>query len=267
MKSLERQIVLLTGATGGLGREFAMQLKELGANLILTDLNEAELNAFVKDLTRHGRGEILGAFTGNCDSREGADEIAKAAFNISSRIDMLINNAGIAHAGDFADIPQEKWELLMQINLLTPMRLCHAVIPQMKARGSGHIVNVSSIAGIVPLVGGAPYTASKHGLKGFSDALRIEYEKYGIYVSSVHPFFTRTAILHSERFGSGAIVHKQLPDAIVDEPQKIIAETIAAIRSNKGVILPGLTAKGLDFMRRHFPDLVEYGLKQFNDHF
>ena len=254
MDSFSKKVILVTGATGGLGKEFCRQFIADGAHLILTDLQKEPLESLVKELK--GSGKVLGTFTGDVSNAEGAKAIYESTIAISKNIDVLVNNAGIANAGEFAEIPLDKVELLMQINLLSPMRLCHHFLPDMKKRGTGHIVNISSVAGLVPMPGGAPYSASKFGLKGFSDVLRTDYEPHGIKVSSVHPFFTKTAILDSARYGSAKIASAELPDFLVEDPESVIAETIRGIKKGEKVICPGMVAKSLDVSRRFFPELL-----------
>lgn len=244
--------ILLTGASGGLGSEFAMQLLELGGELILSDVKLELLERFK---TYSGRGKVLGLIAADLSNKEGTERFLADVKKITPCPDMIINNAGIAQAGAFGDVPLDRWERLMHINLISPMRICHYFLPDMKSRGSGHIVNISSVAGIVPLPGGAPYTASKHGIKGFSDAIREEYRKYGIFVSTVHPFFTRTAILQSERFG----VHvdaNDYPQFLIELPENVVRETIAAIAEKTDFILPGPAAKVIEVARRFTPGLL-----------
>jgi len=252
MTYFEGKTILLTGASGGLGSEFAAQLLDLGGQLVLADVKLESLDRYK---SYSGKGKVLGLIAGDIGSKEGTERFLADVKKITPCPDMIINNAGIAQAGAFGDVPLDRWEKLMNINLISPMRICHYFLPDMKTRGSGHIVNVSSVAGIVPLPGGAPYTASKHGIKGFSDAIRLEYEKHGIAVSTVHPFFTRTAILQSERFGVNVNV-EDYPQFLIESPDNVIRETIKAIASKTDFILPGPTSKVLDLVRRLAPGML-----------
>ncbi|MBV6492192.1 MAG: putative oxidoreductase SadH [Turneriella sp.] len=252
MKYFEGKSILLTGASGGLGREFATQLLDLGAHMVLCDLKLESLDRFK---SYSGAGKVLGLIAGDVSTKEGTEKFLADVKKIIACPDMIINNAGIAQVGPFGEIPLDRWEKLMAINLISPMRICHYFLPDMAARGSGHIVNISSVAGIVPMPGGAPYTASKHGLKGFSDAMRIDYSKQGITVSTVHPFFTRTAILESERFGVNIDIN-DYPQFMIETPESVIRETIKAIAKKTEFILPGPTAKFLDLVRRFAPGFL-----------
>ncbi|HRP70502.1 MAG TPA: SDR family NAD(P)-dependent oxidoreductase [Turneriella sp.] len=257
MDYFENKITLLTGASGGLGSEFATQLLDLGAHMILSDLKIESLDRYK---SYSGKGKVLGLIAGDVSTKEGTERFLADVKKVTSCPDILINNAGIAQVGPFGEIPLDRWEKLMNINLISPMRICHYFLPVMAERGSGHIVNISSVAGIVPMPGGAPYTASKHGIKGFSDAMRIDYAKKGILVSTVHPFFTKTAILQSERFG-GVEVNADDYSFMIETPEKVIRETIKAIANKSEFILPGPTAKLLDLIRRFAPSLI--GITKF----
>jgi uncharacterized protein len=254
MKYFENKIILLTGATGGLGLQFAEQLLDLGGHLIVADLKQESLNRFNNYA---GKGKILGTIAGDISTKEGTERFLADVRKFVPCPDIIINNAGIAQAGAFGDVPLDRWEKLMNINLISPMRICHYFLPDMKSRGSGHIVNVSSVAGIVPLPGGASYTASKHGIKGFSDAIREDYRSHGIFVSTVHPFFTRTAILQSERFGVEIDIN-DYPQFLIESPDNVIRETIKAISNKTEFILPGTTAKAVDLARRLAPGMMGF---------
>jgi len=246
--------VLLTGASGGLGGEFAAQILDLGGELIVADVKVESLDRFK---TYSGPGKVLARIAGDISTKEGTERFLAEVKKITPCPDMIINNAGIAHLGAFGDVPLDRWEKLMNINLISPMRICHYFLPDMKSRGSGHIVNISSVAGIVPLPNGAPYTASKHGIKGFSDAIREEYRKHGISVSTVHPFFTRTAILQSERFGID-IDTSEYPQFLIESPESVVREAINGIVHKTDFILPGPAAKVIDLARRLTPGLFGF---------
>ena len=103
--------------------------------------------------------------------------------------------AGIAVLGPQLAVPRDRWETLMQVNLLAPMRLCNGLVPGMVERGSGHIVNISSLAGWVGSHGMSAYCASKFGLRGFGESLAADLEGTGVNVTNVYPCFSRTPIL------------------------------------------------------------------------
>jgi hypothetical protein len=169
MKSLQGQVVLLTGAGGGFGHVLTRLLLREGCLLILSDLRrEALLESATAAARATGEasGRVLGCIETDLSQATGVTRLYADVTRISPRVDILVNNAGIAVYGRFDQIPRERWEALMEINLLAPMRLTHLFLPQMIARRSGHIVNISSAAGLVGVPGMSAYNASKFGWAG-----------------------------------------------------------------------------------------------------
>lgn len=165
--------------------------------------------------------------------------------------DVLVNNAGIGMAGRLDNIPRDMWEALMQLNLLAPMRLCNYFLPGMVARGSGHIVNVSSLAGWVGSHGLSAYCASKYGLRGFGEALAADLEDTGIVVTNVYPCFSRTPILDSPQFGYEE--RRSVPEHIISEPADVVAEMLKGIRRNRLHVFPDKQARRVHWLTRLVP--------------
>ncbi|MCP5512728.1 MAG: SDR family NAD(P)-dependent oxidoreductase [Leptospiraceae bacterium] len=251
MKSFKDQIILLTGATGGLGRVMATEFLSLGARLILSDFNRDSLEKMKMDLSRK---DILGIEQADLSSSEDTDRLVKQVCDTYGCPDVLVNNAGIAVIGKFLDTPREKWESLIEINLLAPMRLTYGFLPLMLKRRSGTIVNVSSVAGLVATPGLNAYSTSKFGIKAFGEALHREYEKDGIDVTNLYPFFTRTPILESEQFGLDT--KKQVPDFLLSEPEDVVRDLISGMKNRELHIYPGMISRSLDFVSRIFPGFL-----------
>ncbi|NOK57640.1 MAG: hypothetical protein GFH27_549303n95 [Chloroflexi bacterium AL-W] len=259
MKSLQDKIVLITGAGGGFGQVMIRQFLQAESNLILTDLHEDPLRqtaemihaALGKDLAKNN---ILGCFGADLGSASGADKVFQQCQIITPHIDILVNNAGIALYGLHTDVPQDRWEQLMQINLLAPMRLTAKFAPAMMQRRSGHIVNISSAAGLVGTPGLASYCATKFGLRGFGEALHTELRRHRVDVTNIYPFFARTPILQAEQFGSQP--RRTVPDKFVDDPDFIIAELIQGIRRRKLHVYPGKMSKRINFLKRVAPWVI-----------
>jgi NAD(P)-dependent dehydrogenase (short-subunit alcohol dehydrogenase family) len=253
MKSLHEKVVLITGAGGGFGQAMIRQFLHAGSHLILSDLHAPTLwrtaDAVVSGLEAPA-GKILGCVEADLSSAAGCDTLYQQCRAVAPALDILVNNAGIAFFGPFADVPQEKWERLVQVNLLAPMRLTAKFLPAMIARRSGHIVNVVSVAGLIGAPGLSTYSAAKFGLRGFAEALHAEVRPYGIDVTNIYPFFAQTPILQSERFGPE---RKPLPDQLLYDPDFVIAELIRGIRRGKLHVLPGVIPRQIDFLRRMTP--------------
>lgn len=252
MKDLNTKIVLITGATGGLGKEMVSAFLREGSILILSDISESALKDLTLKLKGYGTGKILGHIAVDLTTKEGIDDLVRFTLGYSeSGPDILINNAGIAFFGPFHEVPSNKWEKIIELNLLAAMRLTHAFLPYMIKRQSGHIVNVSSVAGIVATPGLAAYSTSKFGIRAFGEALSRELKSKGIEVTNLYPFFTRTPILESEQFGVKQ--KKTLPDFVLADPKDVINDLMWGIKNNTLHVFPGPIPLIFDWISRLGP--------------
>jgi short-subunit dehydrogenase len=268
MTQLQSAVVLITGATGGFGQELTRQLLGKGSRLILTDRPAANVAARSQAILQEYNGnqagsfskvgEILACFDVDLATNAGCEALYAATQQLATPIDVLINNAGMAVAGAMADIPPEQWEQLMELNLLTPMRLSTRYGADMMARRRrGHIVNMSSLAGWIALPGITAYAASKFGLRGFGEGLRQELVPYNVQVTTVYPFFSRTPILESPRFGALAEKADPLPQRLITDPARIISRTIGAIERNQAEVFPDGVAAWSHRFKRYWPGLID----------
>ncbi len=176
-------MALVTGASSGIGRATALLLSRSGYRVFATvrsDAGEASLRAAAGDLSM----EVLRL---DLADERGASATVREVLARAGRVDVLVNNAGYAKLGAVEDLPRADLRHQFEVNVFGAMQLCREVIPTMRAQHSGHIVNVSSLAGkvSVPLMGA--YCASKFAIEAFSDALRAEVKPAGIRVSLVEP--------------------------------------------------------------------------------
>jgi len=182
MGVLDGKVAVVTGASRGIGRAVAGALAAEGARVALSARNA--------EAAQRAAAEIAGkAFGLACDVRD-ARQVATFFEQVAERAggtDILVNNAGIGIFGPAADMSPEDWRAVIETNLSGVFYCCHEAIPQMRRRGGGDIVNVSSLAGKNPIAGGAAYNASKFGLNGFSEALMMEVRYDGIRVAYVMP--------------------------------------------------------------------------------
>ena len=156
------------------------------------------------------------------------------------------------------EVPADKWERLMQVNLMTPMRLSSLFMAEMIERRKGHIVNISSLAGWIAPGGMAHYSCSKFGLRGFSEGLFNEVKQYNVKVTAVYPFFSKTPILQSERFGTLAEGGTGFPEDKATDPAKVMATTIKAIEKNKLHVFPDRMANSIHLVKQYFPKLFDF---------
>jgi short-subunit dehydrogenase len=216
---LEGRSVLLTGATGGIGRAIARELAARGCALTVTGRREADLERLVTELGPPARG-----FTADLTKLGEVRELVDRA----DPVDVLVANAGVGIPEDLADVSDEVLEETIRINLLAPAALARAAPALMKQRGAGHIVFISNVAGLVATPGnGAVYAATKWGLRGLRLALRQELAGTGIGVSTVFPGPIRDA-------GMSARTGVALPrGAGTNSPQDVARAVVRAIERDR----------------------------------
>ncbi len=242
--------VLITGAGGGFGRHMVRQFRAAGAQLILTDISDEAMRGATED----AGDDIVAAVAADLATDEGCGAVGAVCASRDVIPDILVNNAGLGVAGRLDHVPRERWETLMQLNLLAPMRLCYLFLPGMIERGSGHIVNISSLAGWVGSRGLSSYCASKFGLRGFGESLAVDLEGTGVRVTNVYPCFSRTSILDSPQYGYEQ--RRIVPEYLISEPADVVAALIKGVRRNRLHVFPDRHSRLGYYVTRFLPWLV-----------
>ena len=186
------KIALVTGAGSGIGRGLALELARLGAIVVCADIDADTAEAPAND-ARVAGGRASAARLDVAD-RVAFVELVETIVRSNGRLDYLFNNAGIAVGGDVRDIPHEQWRRVVDVNLWGVINGVEAAYPGMAARGSGHIVNTASVAGLVPVASLAPYSMTKHAVVGLSLSLRAEAAALGVKVTALCPGFIESGI-------------------------------------------------------------------------
>jgi NAD(P)-dependent dehydrogenase (short-subunit alcohol dehydrogenase family) len=194
---LENRVAAVTGAASGIGRAIAVSLARRGCHLALADIDEGGL-AGTKRAASGGSASI------SLHKLDVADRAAVAAFpnavvSAHGRVDLLVNNAGVALGGTFEQVSEEDFEWLFDINFWGVVRMTRAFLPHLKASDDARIVNLSSVYGLVAPPGQTAYAASKFAVRGFSYALMQELDASPIGVTVVHPGGVATAIADRAR--------------------------------------------------------------------
>ncbi len=192
-----RPRVVITGGGGGLGRAFAKHFAAKGATILVADIDPAAAESTC------GLSQGIGgrAFATACDvSKPGEVEaLTDKARDMLGGVDVVINNAGVAVAGPMGDIPLEDWEWIVGINLWGVIYGCHYFTPIFKRQGSGHFINIASMAAIAQAPNMAPYNVTKAGVVSLSETLYAELKFAGVGVTVVCPSFFQTNIMNAGR--------------------------------------------------------------------
>lgn len=186
---LENKVVIITGAGSGIGKETALLFAKEGAKVVVADVNEKGGEETVAEIKRNGDGFFVKLDVTN---REQSVQMAKATLEKYGKIDVLINNAGIAQDAFVSKMTEQQWDKVIDINLKGVFNCIQAVVDIMMKQGSGVIINTSSIVGLNGNVGQVNYSATKAGLIGMTKTLAKELGKKGIRVNAVAPGFIAT---------------------------------------------------------------------------
>ncbi|NUM55594.1 MAG: SDR family oxidoreductase [Candidatus Hydrogenedentes bacterium] len=182
---LEGKSALITGAGRGIGRGIALALAQQGCDIAAAARTADDVNGTVDAVKRTGRRALalIADVSKESDVRSMADETLTAF----GHVDILVNNAGYACFKPFTELSVDEWRRTIDVNLTGAFLCTKAVLPSMIARGGGRIINISSVAGLKPLVDQSAYCASKHGLNGLSKVLAMELRQYNIGVHTICP--------------------------------------------------------------------------------
>ncbi len=190
MTTVKDKIIIITGASSGIGAATAKELARRGATVVLAARRQSELDRLVGEINSMG-GSALAVRT-DATKLEDLKKLVATTLEHYGRIDVLYNNAGIGDEGAVATTTDAGLEGIVATNLLAPIRLSREVLPHMRRQGSGHIITTGSVAAHIASPG--LYSMTKFAVRGFSDALRREVWRSGIDVSLVSPGFIRTAM-------------------------------------------------------------------------
>ncbi len=271
MKTLDDKVVVITGAGSGIGRALALDLAARGSLLAISDVDEAGLAETVDLVKAAGAREV------RSDRLDVADREAFAAYAAAvaehfGRVNVVVNNAGVALAGNLDDLSYDDMEWIVGINFWGVVHGTKEFLPHLIASGDGHVVNLSSLFGLVSMPGQSAYNATKYAVRGLTEALREEMLVAGhpVGVTAVHPGGIKTAIARNARVSSqedktatAQLFDKKLARMTPEKAAEIIVKGILA---NKARVLVGIDAHALHHFAKlsgaHYQDVVARASKR-----
>jgi short-subunit dehydrogenase len=250
---------VLTGAASGIGEQVAYGLAHRGSDLVLVDVDENRLKPVAERIRTSHPAIAVQTVVADLADRAAVEALAAQVLAEHPAIGLLVNNAGIALGGRFDQVSIDQFEQVMNVNFRAPMLLTHALLPALTATPGGHLVNVSSLFGLIAPPGQSAYCASKFALRGLSESLRGELIDNGVGVTTVHPGGIRTRIAESALIGSRVPEeeiepNKKLFAALLSYPPEKAAEQILrAVAKRKARLLIASSAKAPDLLARLLP--------------
>jgi butyryl-CoA dehydrogenase len=258
VKHFDGRVAAITGAGSGIGRALAIDLAGRGAHLALSDIDAVGLAETV--VLCEGSPVKVTSHRVDVADRAAVYEWADTVVEEHGKANLVFNNAGVALGATIEAMSYEDFEWLMGINFWGVVHGTKAFLPHLKASGEGHIVNLSSVFGLISIPSQSAYNAAKFGVRGFTDALRIELdaERCGVSCTTVHPGGIKTNIARSARMddsvlgmaGSAAAAHADFDKIAMTSPAKAASQILAAVERDRRRALIGPDAKVIDLISR-----------------
>lgn len=254
MTEIKGKVAVITGAGSGIGRALALQLAESGAKLALSDMDTLGLAETVRQVEQ--RGAEVHSQALDVTQREEVFVYADTVAEHFGVVNLVFNNAGIAYTGEVEVMPLKDFERVMDVDFWGVVNGTKAFLPHLIASGDGHVVNISSLFGLLAIPGQSAYNSAKFAVRGFTESLRMEMlaAKHPVKVSCVHPGGIKTAIARNSTAADG-YAQKDLA-AFFDKylahtsPEAAARRILKGVRGNRGRVLIGLDARALDLFQR-----------------
>ncbi|WP_433360207.1 SDR family NAD(P)-dependent oxidoreductase [Actinoplanes sp. CA-142083] len=250
---------VLTGAASGIGEQLAYGLAARGSDLVLIDVDAVRLREVAGRIDRVHPGRSVQTLVADLSDRAAVEGVATQVLAEHPALGLLINNAGMALGGRFDQVTVEEFEKVMNVNFRAPFLLTHALLPALKAAPGAHLVNVSSLFGLIAPAGQSAYSASKFALRGLSQVLHSELADDGIGVTTVHPGGIRTRIAENAPVGSGVPAEEVEPNRkifaklLTYPPDKAARQILDGVAKRKARVLIASSAKVPDLLARLLP--------------
>ena len=261
MRRLRDKVAAITGAGSGIGRALAVQLAQRGCVLAISDVDSDGLDETKAMVT--ATGAACSTHIVDVADREAVEAFAAAVVKEHGAVHLVVNNAGVTLVERAEDLNYDDFDWIMNINFWGVVYGTKAFLPHLLQADEGHIVNISSLFGLVAMPLQSAYNASKFAVRGFTEALKIELTGTSVGVSCVHPGGIKTSIGENSRIGVDAIsvprdeLIAEFEKAARTSPQQAAAVIIRGIEKNQRRVLVGRDAKFVDLVARLFPGSYE----------
>lgn len=268
---LNNKKCLITGAASGIGRATAIAAAREGADLFLTDISEVALMVVASDIRSTG-GKVSAVKAMDISDFEAIKEFAGEIHAAHGSMDVLMNIAGISIWGTVENLEHQQWRKVVEINLMGPIHVMECFLPPMiKAGKGGHLVNVSSAAGLFGLPWHAAYSASKFGLRGISEVLRFDLERHDIGVSLVCPGGVKTGLVNTLEIQGVDIHHPKMVkmrkyfEKKSVTPEKAADAILKGIKANRYMVFTSNDIRVGYWFQQKFPMAYEFFMRKLND--
>ncbi|MCX4390993.1 SDR family NAD(P)-dependent oxidoreductase [Micromonospora peucetia] len=254
---------VVTGAASGIGEALAHGLARRGSDLVLVDRDAGRLDAVVAALRVAYPDRQLATYLVDLADTAATARVAEEIRQRHPVVRLLVNNAGVALGGRFDQVSLDEFSWVVDVNFRAVVQLTHVLLPTLRVEPGAHLVNVSSLFGILAPAGQAAYAASKFAVRGFTEALRHELADDGIGVTVVHPGGIRTRIAQNARVGGGVPAEefetgrRQFEKLLTIDPARAAEVILRGVRRRRGRVLIGWSAKLPDLLARVAP--ASYG--------
>jgi short-subunit dehydrogenase len=251
-------VTVVTGAAGGMGEQLAYGLALRGSHLVLVDRDADRLAAVAESLARRRPETRVRTHVADLADADAVTRLGTEILAAEPVLNLLINNAGVALAGTFEETSAEEFDWVLAINFAAPVALTRALLPRLRESAGSHVVNISSLFGLIAPPGQTAYSASKFALRGFTEALRHELAGE-VGVTSVHPGGIKTRIALDARVAAGADqtqsakAMRAFNKVLTYPADRAAGRIIEGVRQRRGRVLIGMSARIPDVLARLFP--------------
>lgn len=258
MKQLKSRVAAVTGAGSGIGRALAIELAGRGSHLALSDVDETGL--FETVARCEGAGVKVTSHRLDVADRAAVHAWADQVVADHGRVNLIVNNAGVAPAATVESMSHEDFAWLMDIDFWGVVHGTQAFLPHLIAAGEGHVVNISSVFGLISVPSQSAYNAAKFAVRGFTDALRMELDlaDSGVSATTVHPGGIKTNIARNARVddsvtevaGDAEAARRRFDKALITTPERAARQILTAVERDRRRVLVGPDAKVVDAFSR-----------------